>query len=103
MSVKGFLGLGLVHESNPARSSASHDAGSHDWLPKKTVGPGLRRGRVRWIQYAQSLLTVAYQPRPGCIRLVRGFVVDLLIRGRKPAESKSRRGSIYSCRSRHRR
>ena len=33
-------------------------------------GPGLRRGRIRWIQFAQSLLTVAYQPRAGCIRLV---------------------------------
>ena len=61
----GF-GPGLDSMS-PARSwrSASHAAGSHDW------GPGLRRGRIRWIQFAQSLLTVAHQPRAGCIRLVR--------------------------------
>ena len=42
----GF-GPGLDSMS-PARSwhSASHAAGSHDWLPKKTGGPGLRRGRI---------------------------------------------------------
>ena len=50
--------------------SASHAAGSHDWLPKKTGGTGLRRGRIRWIQFAQSLLPVAHQPRAVCIRLV---------------------------------
>ena len=57
---------------SPARSwhSARHAAGSHDWLPKKTGGLGLRRGRIRWIPFAQSLLTVAHQPRAGCIRLV---------------------------------
>ena len=49
---------------------AIHDGGSHDWLPKKTGGPGLWRGRIRCIQFAQSLLTVAHQPRTGCIRLV---------------------------------
>ena len=65
------FGPGLDSMS-PARSchSASHAAGSHDWLPKKTGGPGLRRGRIRWIQFAQSLLTVAHQPRASCIRLV---------------------------------
>ena len=33
---------------SPARSrrSASHAAGTHDWLPKKTGRPGLRRGGV---------------------------------------------------------
>ena len=50
--------------------SPSHAAGSHDWLPNKTGGPGFRRGRLRWIQFAQSLLTVTHQPRAGCIRLV---------------------------------
>ena len=32
----------------PARSrrSAGHAAGTHGWLPQKTVWPGLRRGRV---------------------------------------------------------
>ena len=57
---------------SPARSwrFASHDAGLHDWLPNKTGGLGLRRGRIMWIQFAQSLLTVAHQPRTGCIRLV---------------------------------
>ena len=66
----GF-GPGLDSMS-PARSwrSASHAAGLHDGLPQKTGGPGLRRGRIRWIQFAQSLLTVAQQPRAGCIRLV---------------------------------
>ena len=39
-------------------------------FPKKNGGPGLRRGRIRWIQFAQSLLSVAHQPRAGCIRLV---------------------------------
>ena len=69
---------------SPAMSwrSASHAAGSHDWLPKKTGGPGLLRGRIRWIQFAPSLLTVAPQPRTGCIRLVHPHVVvvvDLLL------------------------
>ena len=67
------IGFGPGLDSmSPARSwrSASHDAGSHDWLLKKTGGPGIRRGRIRWIQFAQSLLTVAHQPRAGCIRLV---------------------------------
>ena len=50
--------------------SACHAAGSHDRLPQKTGSPGLLRGRIRWIQFAQSLLTVAHQPRAGCIRLV---------------------------------
>ena len=43
--------------------------GCMSWFPK-TGGPGLRRGRIRWIQFAQSLLTVAHQPCAGCIRLV---------------------------------
>ena len=75
----GF-GPGLDSMS-PARSwrSASHDAGSHDWLPKRTEGLGLRRDRTRWIQFAQSLLTVAHQPRTGCIRLVFSSVVPWFI------------------------
>ena len=41
------LGPGLDSMS-PARSrrSASHDAGTHGWLPKKTGWSGLRRGGV---------------------------------------------------------
>ena len=66
----GF-GPGLDSMS-PARSwcSASHAAGLHDWFPPKNQGLGLRRGGIRWIQFAQSLLIVAHQPRAGCIRLV---------------------------------
>ena len=49
---------------SPARSwrSASHAAGLHDWFPPKNRGLGLRRRRIRWIQFAQSLLTVTHQP-----------------------------------------
>ena len=55
------FGPGLDSMS-PARSwrSASHAAGS----PKK-LGPGPPESRIRWIQFAQSLLTVAHQPRAG--------------------------------------
>ena len=77
-----IVGFGPGFDSmSPARSwcSASHDAGLHDWLPKKTGGLGLRRGRISWIQFAQSLLTVAHQPRAGCIRLVpgAGIITDI--------------------------
>ena len=72
----GF-GPGL-NSMSPARSwrSASHDAGSHD-LRHKKMSPGLQRGRINWIQFAQSLLTVAHQSRAGCIRLV---LFDLFIK-----------------------
>ena len=43
-------GLDLMSPERGWRS-ASHDAGSHDWLPPKNAGPGLRRGRIRWIQF----------------------------------------------------
>ena len=62
------VGFGPELDSmSPARSwcSASHAAESHDWHPQKSGRPGLRRGRIRWIH-----LTVAHQPRVGCIRLV---------------------------------
>ena len=54
----GVLSVGLgpgLDSMSPARSrrSASHAAGTHGWLPKKTGRPGLRRGGVRWIQFAQ--------------------------------------------------
>ena len=66
---KGFsVGVGPGWDSmSPARSwlSASHAAMSHDWVP----GPPERQDK-RWIQFAQSLLTVTHQPRAGCIRLV---------------------------------
>ena len=57
---------------SPARSwrSPSHAAGLHDWISPKKLGPGPSKRRDRWIQFAQSLLTVAHQPRAGCIRLV---------------------------------
>ena len=80
---KGFssgFGPGLDSMS-PARSwrSASHAAGWHDWLPKK-LGPGPpERQDKRWIQFAQSLLTVAQQPRAGCIRLVLYHMVTQCI------------------------
>ena len=48
---------------SPARSwrSASHAAGLHDWFPQKwEPGPPERQDKV----------TVAHQPRAGCIRLV---------------------------------
>ena len=63
----GF-GPGLDSMS-PARSwrSASHDAGRMTGFPQKTGGLGLRRGRIRLLQFAQSILTVAHQPRAGCI------------------------------------
>ena len=36
-------------------------------------------GRIRWIQFAQSLLTVAHQPRAGCIRLVlRNLIIRVI-------------------------
>ena len=40
-------------------------------FPQNTGCAVLWRGRIRWIQFAQSLLTVADQPRAGCIRLVQ--------------------------------
>ena len=70
----GF-GPGLDSMS-PARSrrSASHAAGTHAWLPKKTGRPGLRRGGVGGYNLhsvpPDSPPTVAHQPRAGCIRLV---------------------------------
>ena len=82
MCVKVFLVLVLVLDSmTPTRSwrSASHDAGSHDRLPKKTGGSSLRRGRIRWIQFAQSLLTVAHQQCAGCIRLVHWCSVVVVV------------------------
>ena len=71
---RGFsVGFGPRLDSmSPARSwhSASHATGLHDWFPPKNGGLGHRRGRIRQIQFAQSPLTVAHQPRAGCIRLV---------------------------------
>ena len=50
MCVRVFsVGFGPGLDSmSPARSrrSASHAAGTHGWLPKKTGRPGLRRGGV---------------------------------------------------------
>ena len=72
----GF-GPGLDSMS-PSRSrrSASHAAGTHGWLPKKTGRPGLRRGSVGGYNLHSVPptvpATVAHQPRAGCIRLVRG-------------------------------
>ena len=42
-------------------------------FPKKLGGAGPLERRGRWIQFTQcSPLTVAHQPRAGCIRLVHG-------------------------------
>ena len=65
----GF-GPGLDSMS-PARSrrSASHAAGTHDWLPK-TGWPGLRRCGVGGYNLHSPPSTVTHQLRAGCIRLV---------------------------------
>ena len=61
---------------SPARRWRS---ASHDWFSPQNRGLGLRRGRIRWIQFAQSLLTVAHQPRAGCIRLVLTALFNLSV------------------------
>ena len=78
----GVLSVGLgpgLDSMSPARSrrSASHAAGTHGWLPQKTVRPGLRRGGVGGYNLHSvppnsppDCGTVAHQPRAGCIRLV---------------------------------
>ena len=78
----GF-GPGLDSMS-PARSrrSASHAAGTHGWLPKKTGRPGLRRGGVGGYNLHSvppDCGTVAHQPRAGCIRLVLELAMDSII------------------------
>ena len=84
MCVKRVFSVGFgpgLDSMSPARSwrSASHAAGLHDWFPPpKNGGLGLRRGRIRWIQFAQSLLTVAHQLRAGCIRLVLRRLFDIV-------------------------
>ena len=67
MSVKGFSVLVLVLDWTPTAMMRGRMTG----FPKKTGGPDLRRGRIRWIQFAQFLLPVAHHPRAGCIRLVQ--------------------------------
>ena len=60
-----------------SRRSASHAAGTHGWLPKKTGWPGLRRGGVSGYNLHNvppDCGTVAHQPRAGCIRLVPSCV-----------------------------
>ena len=85
----GVLSVGLgpgLDSMSPARSrrSASHAAGTHGRLPKKTGRPGLRRGGVG-VYNLHSVPpnsppdcgTVAHQPRAGCIRLVRqGYIIS---------------------------
>ena len=86
MRVRVFIvGFGPGLDSmSPARSrrSASHAAGSHGWLPKKTGRPGLRRGEVGGYNLHSvptdsppDCGTVAHQPRAGCIRLVLNNMV----------------------------
>ena len=69
----GF-GPGLDSMS-PAKSrcSASHTAGTHGWLPQKSVWPGLRRGEIDGynLHSTNPPPTVAHQPCEGCIRLVQ--------------------------------
>ena len=38
-----------------SRCSASHAAGAHGWLPKKTGWPGLRRGGVGGYNHGQAV------------------------------------------------
>ena len=45
----------------------------------KQLGAGPQGGSIRWIQFAQSLLTVAHQPRASCIRLVHTAFFDKVI------------------------
>ena len=82
----GCFGPGF--DSMSPASYASHAAGLHDWFPPKNGGLGLRRGRIRWIQFAQSLLTVAHQPRAGCIRLVQPENVNNSITTRDPPKKR---------------
>ena len=65
----GF-GPGLDSVS-PTRSwrSASHAAGSHDWLPKK-MGAGPPERQERWIHFHSPPSTATHQPHTGCTRLV---------------------------------
>ena len=84
----GVLSVGLgpgLDSMSPARSrrSASHAAGTHGRLPKKTGRPGLRRGGVGGYNLHSvppnsppDCGTVAHQPRAGCIRLVQGFITS---------------------------
>ena len=87
----GVLSVGLgpgLDSMSPARSrrSASHAAGTHGWLPKKTGRPGLRRGGVGGYNLHSvppnsppDCGTVAHQPRAGCIRLVQRNLIILQV------------------------
>ena len=87
----GVLSVGLgpgLDSMSPARSrrSASHAAGTHGWLPKKTGRPGLRRGGVGGYNLHSvppnsppDCGTVAHQPRAGCIRLVRSSIMEWIV------------------------
>ena len=80
----GVLSVGLgpgLDSMSPARSrrSASHDAGTHGWLPQKTGRPGLRRGGVGGYNLHSVPPTVVLQPRAGCIRLVPTIVIIPII------------------------
>ena len=80
MCVKGFLVLVLVLDWTQCfpQGAGAPPAMLHDWFPQKNGVLGLRRGRIRWIQFAQSLLTVTHQPRAGCIHLVLSIGFDFL-------------------------
>ena len=81
MYVKGFLVLVLVLDWTQCLPQG---AGAPPALmqcrmtgfPKKLC---LRRGRIRWIQFAQSRLTVEHQPRACCIRLVFTTLFNLSV------------------------
>ena len=46
---------------------------------QKKLGDRPPERQDRWIQFAQSLLTVAHQPRAGCIRLLLAVSFDSCI------------------------
>ena len=62
-------GLDLMSTARSWRS-ASHAAGSHDWLPKKW-GPGLPERQDNVDTICTVPLDCGTQTRAGCIRLVQ--------------------------------
>ena len=70
--------------STPPAMLRSRMTGFPNWCPGPPETPMQFTSftsfdRIRWIQFAQSLLTVAHQPRAGCIRLVLLILVVVVI------------------------